>query len=70
MLSDLQVELIYNTADALSHFLYNGFPAHAYFVCPVCHGKAELVRSCKLHGMARCLSCRIVMVRGKIPQYE
>lgn len=66
MLTDSERELFYRTADIVSRTAYHGYPIHIRFTCPICSGTAEIIRRSPQQGVARCMTCRIVMARGDI----
>lgn len=66
MLTDSEMEQFYHTANIVSRSAYHGYPIHIRFTCPICSGTAEVIRTSPWHGIARCMSCRIVMARGYI----
>lgn len=68
MLTDSERELFYRTADTASRMAYYGYPIHTRFTCPICSGTAEVIRINSQHGIALCMSCGIVVARGRIPE--
>ncbi|WP_312611922.1 hypothetical protein [Oscillibacter sp.] len=65
---DSEEELFQRTADIIARMSYHGQPIHVRFTCPLCHGTAEIIRSSPMRGVARCMTCRIVMARGRIEE--
>lgn len=66
MSTDSEMELFHHTADAVARMNFHGQPIHTWFTCPLCHGTAEVIRSSPMRGVARCMTCHIVMARGRI----